>query len=127
MSARLPHVIGADPDDGIGADCLIMSHKVRVSAGLPTPPLNQGWFGKAQAGEWDELYAEWNSLLEECDPEPYCFVLHLQPGGLIGVGVIIDHGVLIVHHRRGVQWLPMAVARRIIDPLTFWKPKDASI
>ena len=30
VNAKLPHVTGADPDDGIGIDCLVMATKVRT-------------------------------------------------------------------------------------------------
>lgn len=127
VNARLPHVTGADPDDGVGIDCLVMATKVRVAAGLPMPPLDPRWFELAAAGRWSELQVEWQRLYVPCRLEPYAVVLHPQPSGLMGIGVVVDDGVLIVHHRRGAQWLPMAVAERIMKPLTFWRPRDAAV
>lgn len=127
VNAKLPHQIGADPDDGIGIDCLVMATKVRRDAGLHTPPLDPRWFDLAAEGRWAELRNEWNRLCEPGRLEPYALVLHLQPGGMMGVGVVIDDGVLIVHHRRGAQWLPMDVATRTMHPLDFWRPKNAAI
>ena len=127
VNARLPHVIGADPDDGVGIDCLVMAAKVRRSAGLSTPDLDPQWFTLATGDQWQQLQREWERFMEPCELEPYAAVLHQQPGGLMGVGVVVDDGVLIVHHRRGAQWLPMAVAERIMKPLTFWRPRDAAI
>jgi hypothetical protein len=123
VDARLPHLAGADPDDGKGIDCLVMCTKVRVSAGLPMPALNPRWFEMAKDGRWPELHGEWNRLYEPSRLEPYALVLHQRPGGLMGFGVVIDDGVLIVHHRRGAQWLPMDVAGQLLQPLTFWRPR----
>jgi hypothetical protein len=125
VSARLPHEIGADPDDGQGICCLVMCAKVRRSAGLPTPDLDPQWFTMAAAGQWEQLQREWRRLMEPCRLEPYALVLHRQPLGL-GVGVVVDDGLLIVHHRRGAQWLPLEVAGRIM-PLDYWRPRDAAI
>lgn len=127
VNAKLPHQIGADPDDGEGIDCLVMATKVRRDAGLVTPPLDPRWFDLAAQGQWAELYDEWNRLCEPCILESYALVLHPQPGGMMGVGVVIDDGVLIVHHRRGAQWLPMDIAARAMQPLKFWRPKNAAI
>jgi hypothetical protein len=127
VNAKLPHITGADPDDGEGIDCLVMCSKVRASEGLPMPELNPQWFDMARDGRWRELRDEWGHLCEPCRLEPYALVLHLQPGGMMGVGVVIDDGVLIVHHRRGAQWLPMDVAARRLEPLSFWRPKNAAI
>ncbi len=127
VNAKLPHQIGADPDDGEGIDCLVMATKVRRDAGLDTPPLDPRWFDLAAEGRWPELEAEWMRMCELCRLEPYALVLHLQPGGMMGVGVVVDDGVLIVHHRRGAQWLPMNVAARTMQPLDFWRPKNAAV
>jgi hypothetical protein len=127
VNAKLPHQIGADPDDGIGIDCLVMCAKVRKDVGLATPLLDPRWFDLAAEGRWPELEAEWNRMCEPCKLEPYAVVLHMQPGGMMGVGIVIDDGVLIVHHRRGAQWLPIDVAARIMQPLNFWRPKNAAI
>ena len=124
VDARLPHLTGADPDDGDGIDCLVMCSKVRTSVGLPMPALNPQWFEMARDGRWRELHDEWNRLYEPHRLEPYALVLHQQPGGLMGIGVVIDDGVLIVHHHRGAQWLPMDVAGRLLQPLTFWRPRQ---
>jgi hypothetical protein len=125
VSARLPHVIGADPDDGQGICCLVMAAKVRRSAGLAMPDLDPQWFAMAAAGRWALLLQEWRRLMIPCRLEPYALVLHRQPLGL-GVGVVVDDGLLIVHHRRGAQWLPMAVAGQLM-PLEYWSPQDAAI
>jgi hypothetical protein len=125
VNAKLPHQIGADPDDGEGIDCLVMAHKVRVDAGYSTPPLDPAWFAMASAGQWEHLEREWRRLMEPCIMEPYALVMHCQPSCL-GVGLLVDDGLLIVHHRRGAQWLPLAVAARMM-PLQFWRPRNAAI
>ena len=125
VSAKLPHVIGADPDEGQGICCLVMAAKVRCGAGLAMPDLDPQWFELATAGHWDVLKDEWDRLMVPCRLEPYALVLHRQPLAL-GVGVVVDDGLLTVHHRRGAQWLPMDVASRLM-PLKYWRPRDAAI
>jgi len=121
----LPHRLGADPCDGVGADCLVMCARVRVDAGLSMPDIDPQWFELAAAGRWGPLAATWNQLMEPCDAEPYALLLHQQPSG-IGVAIAVDDGVLIVHHQRGVQWLPLDVAARLLR-LEYWRPIDAAI
>lgn len=125
VNAKLPHQVGADPDDGVGVDCLVMAHKVRSAAGLPTPALDPAWFTMAADGQWQQLEREWRRVMVQCPVEAYALVLHPQPACL-GVGILIDGGILTVHHRRGVQWLPLHVAGRVMK-LEYWRPRDASI
>lgn len=121
VEQKLPHVIGADPDDGIGADCLVVAYKIRAAAGLLTPPLDSQWFTMASNGEWEALEREWRRLMEPCDPEPYAMCMNRNRTGF-GVSIIVDGGVLCVHHRRGVQWVPLKLM-----PLQFWRPRIAAI
>jgi len=121
----LPHRLGADPCDGVGADCLVMCAKVRTDAGLSMPDIDPQWFALAAAKQWEPLTAAWDQLMERCDAEPYALLLHRQPSGL-GVAIAIDDGILVVHHRRGVQWLPIAAAARVIR-LEYWRPRHAAI
>jgi len=121
IEQKLPHEIGADPDDGVGADCLVVAHKIRVAAGLPTPPLDPQWFAMAANGEWSALEREWRRLMEPCDPEPYAMCMHHNGTGF-GISIMVDEGVLRVHHRRGVQWVPLAMM-----PVQFWRPRLAAI
>jgi hypothetical protein len=121
----LPHEVGADPDDGVGIDCLMMAYKLRTAAGLYMPSLDATWFEMVDAGQWQELRAEWDRLMCPCDAEPYALLLHHQPGRL-GVSIAIDGGILLVHHRRGAQWVPVDVAGGLME-LAYWRPRDAAI
>jgi hypothetical protein len=121
----LPHEVGADPIDGVAADCLVMCHRVRTAAGLWTPRLDPMWFTMAAAGEWAELEREWGRLMVRCDAEPYAMLLSQQPSCL-GVSIRLDDGILAVHHRRGVQWLPIEVAGKLMR-LEYWRPRNAAI
>lgn len=118
----LPHVIGADPDDGVGADCLIVAHRVRSAAGHETPPLNPQWFKMAECGQWARLKLEWLRLMEPCEIEPYAICMYQNPE-CFGVGIVVDGGVLRISNRRGVQWVPLALERH----RQFWKPRAAAI
>lgn len=117
----LPHLTGADPDNGEGIDCLVMCLKVRAAAGLRTPEVDMTWFVMAAAGQWDELEREWRRVMERCDVEPYGMLMERQRCGL-GVQIVVDDGVLMVHHRRGCQWVPLEVAGRLMK-LECWRPR----
>lgn len=121
----LPHRLAADPDDGRGVDCLVMCAKLRQLAGLSMPALDPQWFAMAAAGQWDQLEHEWRRLMVLCNAEPYALLLYRQPGRL-GVSIAIDGGILLVHHRRGAQWVPIEVAVSLMD-LSYWRPVDAAI
>jgi hypothetical protein len=121
----LPHQVGADPADGVAADCLVMCHRLRTAAGLCTPPLDPMWFTIAAAGQWSELEREWRRLMVRCEPHPYAMLLSPQSSSL-GVSIRLDDGILTVHHRRGVQWLPIEVAGKVMR-LEYWRPRDAAI
>jgi hypothetical protein len=83
------------------------------------------WFTMAAAGEWAELEREWRRLMVRCDAEPYAMLLSQQPSCL-GVSIRLDDGILAVHHRRGVQWLPIEVAGKLMR-LEYWRPRNAAI
>jgi hypothetical protein len=125
VNAKLPHQVGADPDDGIGVDCLVMCHKLRTAAGLPTPDLDPAWFTMAADGHWPHLEREWRRLMVRCEIEPFAMLLYPRPNSL-AVSIVVDDGILTVHHRRGVQWLPIDVAGRLMV-LNYWRPRDAAI
>jgi hypothetical protein len=110
----LPHGFGAHPEDGIACDCLLMVWSVLDEAGVHHPPFVQEWLDLAREGHWRDLQKLWDAgtrILQE--PQPYAVTLfHNGPNGL-GVGVVVDDGLLMVHHKRGVCWIPLAVMKRL--------------
>lgn len=104
----LPHGFGADPADGQAADCLVMVMRVLDELGQPHPPLNPDWLVFAEQGVWNQLEATWQQITVPVQsPEDGAVtLLHNGPAGL-GVAVVIDAGLLMVHHRRGVVWVPL--------------------
>ena len=110
----LPHAFGAIPKDGVACDCVLMVWAVLDEAGVQHPPFEQDWLTLAEAGEWAALEELWTSCTRELTtPEPYAVtLLHNGPAGL-GVGVVIDDGLLMVHHKRGVYWAPLSAFKRL--------------
>lgn len=104
----LPHALAADPEDGVGADCLILALRVLDELGHPHPPLDHGWFQLAEQGAWNQLETIWHRITAPVQsPEDGAVtLLHNGPAGL-GVAVVVDGGLLLVHHRRGVVWVPL--------------------
>ena len=109
----LPHIFRADPRDGIGADCLIMTWNVLDDAGVPHPEFDSRWLDLAETGahqELAQLYEQSTIPLET--PEEYAITL-FAGAQMIGVGVVVDDGLLHIHHRRGVQWIPLHRCKRL--------------
>jgi hypothetical protein len=104
----LPHVFGADPEDGQGADCLVLAMGLLDDLGLPHPPFDQHWLDLAHQGAWGELETIWRGITEAL-PAPETGAVTLLKNGPAGLGVavVLDNGLLMVHHRRGVVWVPL--------------------
>ena len=104
----LPHEFGADPEDGVACDCLLMVWRILDDAGIEHPEFNAHWLEMAKQKRWIELETLWRDGTMELEaPEPYAVTLiHNGPNGL-GVGIVVDDGLLIVHHKRGVRWVPL--------------------
>lgn len=102
----LPHIFKADPEDGEGADCLIMTWNVLAYDNIPHPPLDLGWLDLAERGEWEKLKTLWLENTKPCDPQEYAMTLFDEPTHL-GLGIIVDNGLLFAHHTKGVKWLPL--------------------
>lgn len=110
----LPHAFGANPEDGVGCDCLVMAWLVLAEARIPRPPFDQQWLDLARSGCWPDLEHKWNSATRQLPaPAPYALTLFNNGSAGLGVGVVVDNGLLMVHHKRGVCWLPLAVVRRL--------------
>jgi hypothetical protein len=112
----LPHALAADPHQGEAADCLLVAFSVLAEAGRPHPEPNPHWFELARASRWSELQTIWSDLTEPLSgPEPYAVTLIKNGPAGLGVGVVVDDGLLITHHRRGVSWVPLSA----LKPLSF--------
>jgi hypothetical protein len=104
----LPHVFGADPADNEGADCLVLVMGLLDDLGLPHPPFNQQWLELAKQEAWAQLEAIWKELTEPlAAPEDGAVTLIKNGPAGLGVALVIDNGLLMVHHRRGVVWVPL--------------------
>lgn len=112
----LPHVFGADPENGEGADCLVMVFGVLDAMGVSHPRLNQQWLELAAAGDWPQLQRLWAAGTRPLPaPEDGAVTLIQNGAGGLGVAVVVDGGLLMVHHRRGVIWTPLEA----LKPLSY--------
>ena len=104
----LPHGLAADPLDGIAADCLLVAFRTLEAAGRSHPPVDPYWFQLAAEGRWTKLGELCRRVFIPIEkPEPFAIALiDNGPMGL-GVGIHVDDGILITHHRRGVVWIPI--------------------
>lgn len=110
----LPHEFGADPRRGKAADCLVMVWAILDDAGIPHPDFQYEWLELARAAEWDVLELIWSQITEPLDgPEPYAVCLFENGAAGLGVGIVVDNGVLIVHHKRGVRWVPLKAMQNL--------------
>lgn len=108
----LPHQFGADPDDGVACDCVIMVWNVLRDAGVAHPPYDRKWLEMASRGEWAALKQQWSERTKPCQQDEYALTLFEEPGSL-GLGIIVDEGLLFPHHKRGVHWLPNRKVARL--------------
>ena len=68
----------------------------------------------AKAGKADELVRIYKRLTYEIDePEEYAVTLFDNGESGLGMGVVVDGGLLMVHHRRGVCWLPIRLLKKL--------------
>lgn len=112
----LPHVFGADPEDGAGADCLVMVFRVLDHLKIAHPDFDKNWIELAAAGNWPSLSKLFYELTEPVpSPEDGAVTLFDSPSTGLGIGVVVDQGLLLVHHHRGVCWTPLEHLR----PLSF--------
>lgn len=112
----LPHAFGADPADGKGADCLVMVMGILDDLGQPHPPLDPRWLELAQNRAWPELETIWQRITHPVDTPEDGAVTLIRNGALgLGVAIALDNGLLMVHHRRGVVWVPL----HLLKPFPF--------
>lgn len=112
----LPHEFGADPAAGQGADCLVMVMGILADLGLPHPPLDPHWLTLAQNRAWSELETIWQRITRPLEaPEDGAVTLIRNGAAGLGVAIVIESGLLMVHHRRGVVWVPL----HLLKPFPF--------
>ena len=110
----LPHEFGADPEDGVACDCLLMVWRVLDDAGVSHPDFNANWLEMARQKRWSELEALWRDGTIELEAaEPHAVTLIRNGPNGLGVGIVVDDGLLIVHHKRGVRWVPLDYMPRL--------------
>ena len=108
----LPHEFGVHPESGIGCDCVLMVWAILDSVGVHHPPFDERWLQMGAAGRWDELRQMWNAGTHKLDkPKEHAVCLFENGSAGLGVGIVVDNGALIVHHTRGVCWVPFRVLR----------------
>jgi hypothetical protein len=103
----LPHLVGADPRKGEGADCLLLSFALAEEAGLEHPPLPANlfrWYRLGKIGDLAALFLEHSEPVEA--PTEGCIAIRVQPGAMLGVCTFTDGGVAYVSEETGVAWVP---------------------
>lgn len=110
----LPHEFRADPRDGKAADCVVMVWAVLEEAKIKCPDFQNDWLDLAEAGRWDAIQTIWEQGTEPLDkPEPYAICLFDNGPIGLGFGIVVDDGVLIVHYKRGVHWVPFRALQKV--------------
>ena len=108
----LPHMFGVHPESGQGCDCVLMVWAILDSIGVHHPPFDERWLLMGADGHWDELRQLWESKTQKLDkPQEHAVTLFENGPAGLGVGIVVDNGALIVHHTRGVCWVPFRVLR----------------
>ena len=108
----LPHEFGVHPDSGTGCDCVLMVWAILDSIDVYHPPFDQNWLQLGAAGRWDELRELWAAGTQKLEtPQEHAVCLFENGPSGLGVGIVLENGALIVHHKRGVCWVPLRVLR----------------
>ena len=109
----LPHKFRANPRDGIGADCLLMVWNVLEDFDAPYPHFDHAWLDLAENGRHRLLAQLYRQLTIPLDAPEDCAVTLFSTDKTIGIAIVVDGGLLYVHHRRGVQWLPLGRCKKL--------------
>lgn len=113
----LKHEFGADPKNGKAADCLFLCFSLLDEAGIYRPELDPRWIEMARSGLWESLETAWNHHTSSVDSiEAGCVALHWNRPTprhpRLGISTVVEDngnlGVVMIHARKGVIWLPLA-------------------
>lgn len=109
----LPHEFRADPNYGQAADCLIMTWHVLDAAGVSHPELDTEWLSMAERGDYESLAILYRESTIDLDrPEEYALTM-FRAANHIGIGVVVDGGLLHVNRRKGVRWIPVERCKKM--------------
>jgi hypothetical protein len=90
------------------------------AGGVPHPPVDPYWFDLAAARRWADVRAIFEEFTEPVlSPEAYALALITNGEAGLGIGIFIDNGLLITHHKRGVVWVPV----KYIKPMQYYRVK----
>lgn len=112
----LKHEFGVDPKTGKGADCLLLCFTLLDESGYYRPSLDPNWLEMAKAGLWESLETVWNSHTVSADfIGAGCVAMHWnrpRPGHpRLGICTVVEDsgnlGIVMIHARKGVVWLPL--------------------
>ena len=84
-----------------------MAWNVLEDFDAPHPQFDHAWLDLAEDGRHRLLAQLYRELTIPLDAAEDCAVTLFSTDKTIGIAVVIDGGLLYVHHRRGVQWLPL--------------------
>lgn len=112
----LKHQFGADPKEGKAADCLLLCFTLLDEMGVERPELDPRWMDMALAGLWGSLETVWNNHTHPVETvEPGCVALTWnkpsRKHSRLGISTVVKSGaslgVVMIHARKGVVWLPL--------------------
>jgi hypothetical protein len=78
-------------------------------AGIEHPEFDHQWLELAKQERWRKLERMWaDATVQLQEPEENAVTLFRNGPAGLGVGIVVDDGLLLVHHRRGVHWVPLS-------------------
>lgn len=113
----LPYKLKADPLDGVGADCILLTLRILESAGLPRPAAKGWWYCAFRRGEmhhFDRAFAQFTRPINA--PEQYALTIFTEPPHR-GFGVVVDGGLVTALPERGVCWIALSA----LAPRSFYR------
>ena len=100
----LPYKLKADPLDGVGSDCILLTLRLLDYAGIKRPHAQVWWyraFGQRNFRPFEAVFLNATIPLEA--PEPFAVCMTTEPETR-GFGVVVDGGLVTATHKCGVKW-----------------------
>jgi hypothetical protein len=90
-----------------------MTWHVLDSAGVPHPALNEEWLDMAERGDYEGLALLYRGLTMSLSASEEYAVTMFRAADHIGIGVVVDGGLLHVNRRKGVRWIPVERCKKM--------------
>lgn len=100
----LPYKLKADPLDGVGSDCILLTLRLLDYAGIKRPHAQSWWyraFRQRDFNPFEAVFRDVTTPLEAAEPFAVCMTIEPENRGF---GVVVDGGFVTATPEFGVKW-----------------------